>query len=130
MKENSKNWVCTDPDSCQYRRTALELDPNGDVFELIQIQASDFAELDEEVCLIAHDWVYYSDIDEESVLDCYGYRDLDEVKKQYGEDWKGILAECQFELDAGCMENIMKRVPLMTYDGAKKFIEKFVEENT
>lgn len=130
MKKDRKNWVCTDPDSCQYRRTALELDPNGEVFELIQIQAADFAGFNEEVYLIAHDWVYYSDIDKESVLGCYGYHSLNQIKSEYGEDWKGILAECQFELDAGCMENIMKRVPLMTYDGAKKFIEKFVEEKS
>ena len=34
-----------------------------------------------------------------------------------------ILAECQFELDSGCLENLMHRTPLMTWEQGRKAIE-------
>lgn len=132
-KEETKNWVMTDDDSVQYRREAVELEHDGEkVFELYQLQATrdpaDVASKDPAIYGIAHDFIYVSEIDMQSVLDCYGYGSVDEVREAYGQDWMdAILAECQFELDAGCLENLCERMPLMTWEKAKETIEKLVQ---
>ena len=41
---------------------------------------------------------------------------------------EAILAECQFELDAGCQENLIAHMPLMTWLEAKHVIETLVEK--
>lgn len=74
------------------------------------------------------DFIATSEINVDSVLLCYGYNSLEQVKSEYGSDWEAILAECQFELDAGCMENLIKHMPLMTYQEAKNMIETLVEK--
>lgn len=125
-------WINTDDDSVQYRREATELEcGQNKVFELYQVQAvKDILEVpddDPAIYAIAHDYVYLSDIDVKSVLDSYGYDSMDEMIAEYGNAEKdGILAECQFELDAGCMENLARRMPLMTWSQAKETIEKLI----
>lgn len=87
-------WVVTDPDSFQIRRRLED-----DVFELYQI---DELPAGNEECSnyyrVSHAIVYLSDIDVPDVLQCYGYDSLEEFQERYREDWKGILAECDFEL--------------------------------
>lgn len=126
-------WICTDPDCCQMRRKAVELDPDGNVYELYQVQEMPVDEI--EICVdgvkiykIAHDFVYFSEIDIESVLECYGYESLESFQKEYEDDWKGILAECQFELDASSLENLSNHMPLMTYNDAVRAILNLIEQ--
>lgn len=133
MVSKEKNWIITDDDSVQYRREVTELENSQcKVFELYQVQAvEDMTKSMEEnptIFAIAHDFVYMSEIDIQGTLECYGYDSVEQMKTQYGEDWEGILAECQFELDAGCFENLSQRMPLMTWTDAKKVIEKLVGE--
>lgn len=131
-----KDWILTDSDSVQYCREVYELETNDKVFELYQIQQvqelpdnfeDDFEE-NAKIYRIAHDIIFSSEIDTESILDCYDYESLAEVREIYGDAADQILAECQFELDAGCFQNIMLNMPLMTYIGAKETIEKIIEE--
>lgn len=124
------NWIVTDDDSFQCRRriTALETDKNQ-VYELYQIQAVT-DDGNPKVYKIAHDIVFVSEIDAADVCASYGYdgyglpdvSGIDQIKHEYGDDWQAILAECQFELDAGAMENIMEHIPFMTWNEAKDTI--------
>ncbi len=125
-----QSWICTDPDSAQYRRTAFELDPSGDVFELYQIQEipSEDGSDDPKAYKIAHGFVDLNEIELKSVLDCYGYESLEVIQKEYGTEWKGILAECQFELESACLDNIVSGVPMFTFSEAEKFIKNYVGE--
>lgn len=128
----NKKWIKTDDDSVQYRREAKELETGqGKVFELYQIQAVEditkISERDPEIYAVAHDFVYLAEVDTKFVLDCYGYDSVEELTKQYGPDEAdAILAECQFELDSGCLENLMSRIPRMTWNQAKETIEKMI----
>ena len=128
----NKEWIKTDDDSVQYRREAKELETGqSKVFELYQIQAVEdvtkVSERDPKIYAVAHDFVYVAEVDTKFVLDCYGYDSMEELTKQYGPDEAdAILAECQFELDSGCLENLMSRIPRMTWNQAKKIIEKMI----
>ena len=126
----SKNWILTDDDSCQYRREAIELEKDsGKVFELYQIQAvAASSDPDPAIYKIAHDYVHLSEVDVDSVLECYGYESLDNLKTTYPDDWEAILAESQFELDADCMENLIERTSLLTWQKAKKMIETMIQK--
>ena len=129
MDKNRKaDWVKTDDDSVQYRREAVELEQGQEkVVELSQLQnvcdITKVSDPDPKIYAIAHDFVYLSEIDTESVLESYGYKDMEELKQTYGDDADMILAECQFELDSGCLENLMHRTPLMTWEQGRKAIE-------
>jgi len=39
----------------------------------------------------------YADDDIDYCIDTYGYDGIDDVKRIYGDDWEGIVAECVFE---------------------------------
>lgn len=129
----NKKWIKTDDDSVQYRREAQELETGqSKVFELYQIQAVEdvtkVSERDPKIYAVAHDFVYVAEVDTKFVLDCYGYDSMEELTKQYGPDEAdAILAECQFELDSGCLENLMGRMPRMTWNQAKETIEKMID---
>lgn len=127
-KDTSKEeWILTDDDSCQYRRE-INTD-HGKLFELYQIQlAANMISDTDSIYSIAHDFISVLEINVDSVLSCYGYDSLDQVKSEYGSDWEAILAECQFELDAGCQENLIAHMPLMTWLEAKHVIETLVEK--
>lgn len=91
----------------------------GNVYELYQIQE---LPMDQgQVFKVAHEIVFCSEINLEDVLDCYGYENLEQVKTEYGDDWEAILAECQFELNASCLENLITQ-EFLTYDEAKQLI--------
>ena len=127
-------WVLTDEDSCQYIRK----DPNfsnigfGNAYELCQIQRvteDPMKDHDEaRIYKIARAIIFASEIDTESILTSYGYDSLEEVQKAYGDSWESILAECQFEMDASCLENISDHFPLMTWKEAKLAIETIIAD--
>ena len=129
MDKNRKtDWVKTDDDSVQYRREAVELERDQEkVVELYQLQIvcdiTKVSDPDPKIYAIAHDFVYLSEVDVQSVLESYGYEDMEELKQTYGDETDMILAECQFELDSGCLENLMHRTPLMTWEQGRKAIE-------
>ena len=129
MDKNRKtDWVKTDDDSVQYRREAVELERDQEkVVELYQLQIvcdiTKVSDSDPKIYAIAHDFVYLSEVDVQSVLESYGYEDMEELKQTYGDEADMILAECQFELDSGCLENLMHRTPLMTWEQGRKAIE-------
>ena len=52
---------------------------------------------------VSHAFVYVDDLNDEdiqNICECYGYDNMDSLKEEYGEEWKQILAECEFELEA------------------------------
>ena len=106
------------------------MDPSGDVFELYQIQEipSEDSSDDPKAYKIAHGFVDLNEMELKSVLDCYGYESLEEIQREYGAEWKGILAECQFELESACLDNIVSGVPMFTFSEAEKFIKNYVGE--
>ena len=112
--EEASEWILTDQESFQICRKMLEIsERNGDsAFELYQLQA--VPGNDEDRFCIAHDIVHLKDVDILSVIDCYGYEDLDAVKEEYGGEWERIIAEWSFELDSGCLENLISST--MTWD--------------
>ncbi len=119
--ENTNNlvgeWILTDPDSfqiCRERKDIEEL--TGDkTFELYQLQA-----MPEDKFVTAHDIMSLADIDILSVLDCYGYENLDQVKKEYGNGWEQIVCECAFELRSGNYENVFGKY--LSWDECVEFI--------
>ena len=129
MDKNRKaDWVKTDDDSVQYRREAVELEQDQvKVVEQSQLQiVCDITKVsvpDPKLYAIANDCVYLSEVDVQSVLESYGYESMEELRRTYGDDAEMILAECQFELDSGCLENLMHRTPLMTWEQGRKAIE-------
>lgn len=120
------NWILTDDDSVQYFESWRPRE--GDkLFELFQVQAvAESTENDPKIYQIAHEFIYRSEIDVEDVLDGYCYDSLEEMKEIYGDKTDQMLAECQFEFDASGGENLITRMPLMTWNEAKDMIEKLV----
>ena len=111
-----EKWVLTDDDSFQIRRMVED-----GIYELYQIQAIREPLDDEASFKVAHAVIYTSEIDVKNVCDCYGYESLDAVKKEYGDEYKGILAECEFELDA--LECLL-HTPALTWKDARELICK------
>lgn len=104
-------WMKTDDDSFQICRKLKELSVlhGDDVYEFYQVQQSvpHSTDIHERLYSVAHGIIYFDEVDIEDILGCYGYVSMDQVKEEYGGDWKRILAECDFELTAGCMENLV-----------------------
>ena len=119
MPTTSPNaWVITDDDAFQIRREYS--DANSRFFELYQIQ-----DMPDETYAIAHGFVYLEDLSSEQirdVLDCYGYADLEELRHVYNDNWRGVLAEIQFELDSGCFENLIPGLRYDSWEAARDFI--------
>ncbi len=116
------NWRVTDRDSFQIRKRALE-----GIYELYQLR---YAKPEAEYIkagetrreyLVAHGFISVPDIDTKDILDCYGYGywSVKEFMEEYGEDWEGVLAECEFEIHAD--ERLIKTKP-MSYDEARDLI--------
>lgn len=81
---------------------------------------------DPKIYRIAHEFIYRSEIDVEDVLDGYCYDSLEEMREIYGDKTDQALAECQFEFDASGGDNLIARMPLMTWEEAKETIEKMI----
>ena len=98
MDKNRKaDWVKTDDDSVQYRREAVELEQGQEkVVELYQLQIvcdiTKVSDPDPKIYAIAHDFVYLSEVDTESVLESYGYKDMEELKQtwRWKRSWTGV----------------------------------------
>lgn len=107
-QRKTTDWIMTDDDSYQICRKLLDMSDalEDAVYELYQVQEVP-VENDSIVpeYVIAHDIVCCNDIDVSSVLECYGYESIEDVYDQYGDSWQQIMAECAFELDAGCLYN-------------------------
>ncbi len=110
----NSEWVLTDDDSFQIRRQL----GNG-VFELYQINALEcYPKEPESYFRISHAVIYVSDIIRR--LDCHGYySSIERLKEEHGEDWQGILTECEFELMSQEGECFIDRHNLR-WDEAKK----------
>lgn len=110
-------WVMTDDDSFQLRRKRYD-----GIYELYEIERAKPIDEDDLACFkVAHAIVFISEIDIDSVLACYGYESLSELKETYGDDYEGILAECDFELTASAGECLINS-PYLTWEDAKKLI--------
>lgn len=116
------SWRLTDRDSFQIRKQVLE-----GIYELYQLQ---YAKPETEYIktgetgreyLVAHGFISVPDIDKREILDCYGYgfESIKEFMEEYGDDWEGVLAECEFEIHAD--ERLIKMKP-MSYEQAKHLI--------
>lgn len=91
---SGSEWVLTDDDSFQIRRKIEE-----DIFELYQIDAvAPSWEEGDRAFRVSNAVIYICDIDQDSMMDCYGYESFEAFKEEYGDDWKGVLAECDFEI--------------------------------
>lgn len=77
-------WTLTDPDRFQYGRKVSD--------GVYQFKEADKAD----TIVLAN----YSDDYKEEVAETY-YKDLNDLKQIYGEDWEFILAECIFEQTSG-----------------------------
>lgn len=107
-QRKTTDWIMTDDDSYQICRKLLDMsEALGDaVYELYQVQEVPVEnDLFVPEYVIAHDIICCNDIDASLVLDCYGYESIEDVYDQYGDSWQQIMAECAFELDAGCLLN-------------------------
>lgn len=115
--ESKSTWCLTDDDSFQIRRKK----GNG-IFELYEIeQILPYEQGGERRFKVAHEIIFISEIETDSVLSCYGYESLEELKVLYGDDWEGILAECEFKLSAGSGEGIL-RSPVLTWEENRSLI--------
>ena len=98
---NTGNWVLTDNDCYQICREIKD-----GVFELFQVTKtlpSWESSKDGKDFRVSHAFVYVDDLNDEdiqNICECYGYDNMDSLKEEYGEEWKQILAECEFELEA------------------------------
>ena len=114
-------WILTDDDCFQICRRYDE-----DHYELYQITGQ------EEIGFyVTHAIIDYNECHIKSICDCYGYEGIEQLQSMYGDAWKQIIAECQFELDsadpdnticgAACYEEAERLIRLMSgYDEDEK----------
>lgn len=116
------DWIMTDDDSFQICRYLESLSEKfGDsVYEFYQIQEFPNWNSDNNY-RIAHQLIFCSEIDVNSVLNCYGYKSLEDLKNICGDSYKQILAQCNFELTSGCLKNIISPTNL-SWDSAVDMI--------
>jgi hypothetical protein len=127
-----KEWFCTDPDCMQYCKKisgteykfiqAVWLDTCGDDkrAENAKDESDNYT-----VCTGYIDLDLYSDDDKEGSIWSYGYT-MDYVKETYGNDANQIIAECLFEDE--CLTDSNSISGIVSWDDAKKIIEKYMEE--
>lgn len=128
-KDYESSFTLTDPDCFQLRRRI-----GVSQFELYQVTAviPDYEgrETNARCYSVSHEIVDISELTVQeinSTLDCYGYPALAEFQKECeemgeGDIWRALLAEMCFELNAGCLSNLV--CPAMTYGEAKAHICK------
>lgn len=105
-----KDWICTDPDNQQYGRKLSpgvyqfkEWDRNNycssgtcNTPEFKQDNFDNDQYWVDETITMAH----YTQEQIQNHISAY-YKDLNEVKETYGDDWECIVAECIFEQESG-----------------------------
>lgn len=115
--KGSSEWELTDDDSFQLRRRLCD-----GIYELYEIeQVLPYGQGEGRRFKVAHEIIFTSEIDTDTVLSSYGYDSVEELKAIYGDDWKGVLAECEFELSAGSGEGII-RSPFLTWEEGRSLI--------
>lgn len=121
MKEK---WVCTDPDSLQYRR--INLDGTYTFIEKVWLDTckGDEGYPDKEytvktACINLNN---YSAYDIECAISGY-YDSMDDIYKQYGMDIEDIIAECIFE---EMLDGSATTYGMMTEREADEFIQKYI----
>lgn len=115
-KEKKNEWILTDNDSFQIRRKIEE-----DVFELYQIDATAPSwEEGNQLFRVSHAVIYICNINQDSMMDCYGYESFEAFKEEYGDNWKGVLAECDFEITSQNGECFISSD--LTWNEAKKLV--------
>ncbi len=127
-----KEWFCTDPDCMQYCKKISEteykfiqavwLDTCGDDkrAENAKDESDNYT-----VCTGYIDLDLYSEDDKEGSIWSYGYT-MDYVKETYGNAANQIIAECLFEDE--CLTDGHSIAGVVSWDDAKKIIEKYMEE--
>lgn len=121
-------WFITDDDCMQYCKQLSETE-----FQFIQIVwldtcSGDKGYPDKEYTVMSA----YVDLDlyDENSFACaassYGYETIENMKKEYGDSFNQIMAECLFEdmTDGSC-----STYGMMTKNEAKIFVNKYIEEN-
>ena len=81
-------WTCTDPDTEQYCRIRTLPDGHKE-YDYEEIRDGEKVSETIDVSAMTTDEI-------QEAISGY-YKDLDEVKETYGEDWEQIVAECSFE---------------------------------
>lgn len=121
LAKQKSDWIVTDDDSFQIRRNLFGRDA---LYELYQVQVTKPLEArdDEKIYGVAHGIQYVSEAEPEEILSCYAYPSFEEFKKEYGDDWRGVIAECDFELKAACGKGIIATD--LTWEEAKALICK------
>lgn len=118
-------WTLTDDDSFQIRRQLKD-----GVFELYQINVLELYPKKSENCFrISHAVIYISDINIPDILRCYGYDSIEGLKEEYGWEWQGILAECEFELMSQDGECFIDRQNLSWNEAKKRIIRRSGYQN-
>jgi hypothetical protein len=110
--KEGRQWVCTDGSNLQYGReisnfkfSFLEFDRDSYPIEFEELcdHSLDIDLKDVEDHKWIDDTIDLTALSKKEVEDAIsGYYDsLDEVKEQYGDDWRWIVAECVFEYTNG-----------------------------
>lgn len=88
-------WIQTDDFQWQRMIDNHYVDDTYEMYQMVEIFLTDT-----ESCYFAgggtFELVDYKD-DIDYCITTYGYDDIDDVKRIYGDDWEGIVAECVFE---------------------------------
>ena len=82
------NWVLSDPDSFLIFRKHDE-----DHFEFYRIAG-------QKSHIICHSYVDVNDCDIPEICEGFGYETIDQIKEEYGDEWKQYVAECHFWLNS------------------------------
>lgn len=117
--QKHSDWILTDDDSFQICRNVENIFKDmGPVYELYQVQA--VTDDDDKCYKVAHEYVFVNDINIDDILDCYGYRSIDDISDDKN-TMEQILAEYSFELTAASWENLLS-TPLLSYNEARAII--------
>lgn len=114
------DWKLIDDDCFQICKKVLE-----GMYELYQLQyakpESEYIKAGEtdRQFLVAHEFVSVQDMEKKDILDCYGFRSLEDFQEEYGDIWEGILAGYGFAIHAD--KRLILTKPMM-YEEAKRLI--------
>lgn len=119
-----EEWVCTDPDSSQYRK--INADGTYIFIEKVWLDTfkGDEGYPDKEYTVKSAliDLNDYSEYEKECAISGY-YKSMDNICEQYGMDTKDIIAECIFE---EMNDGSATTYGMMTEKEADEFIQKYI----
>lgn len=88
-KKPIREFTLMDEDSFQIMRPWL--DDNYEFYQLQYLSEGDGI-------FVCHGMINLDSINLKSIMDCYGYSNINEIKNDYGKEYKRFLAQCAFEL--------------------------------